>query len=85
MRVARSDLNPDLKTGGRTDDGIRNRARNLLIVSEIALSLILLVCAGLLLQSFETFAKRQPWLRSRANARSPAFVAVREILERAGG
>jgi putative ABC transport system permease protein len=49
----RSDLNSELKDGGR--DGMRetrNRLRSLFIVSEIALSLMLLVAAGLLLKSF---------------------------------
>jgi putative ABC transport system permease protein len=60
LRAARSDLNLELKTGGRTNDSIRNRARNLLIVIEIALSLILLVCAGLLIQSFERLQSVNP-------------------------
>ncbi len=60
LRAARSDLNLELKTGGRTDDSIRNRARNLLIIAEIALSLILLVCAGLLIQSFERLQSVNP-------------------------
>jgi putative ABC transport system permease protein len=53
IQNSRSDLNSELKEGGR--DGIketRNRVRSLFIVSEIALSLMLLVAAGLLLKSF---------------------------------
>jgi putative ABC transport system permease protein len=48
------DLNEALKEGGRssTQGGGRNRVRSALIVSEVALSLVLLVCAGLLGQSF---------------------------------
>jgi putative ABC transport system permease protein len=60
LRAARRDLNLELKTGGRVDDNIRNRARNLLIIAEIALSLVLLVCAGLLIQSFEHLQKVNP-------------------------
>ncbi|HEX6729430.1 MAG TPA: FtsX-like permease family protein, partial [Pyrinomonadaceae bacterium] len=46
-------LNSELKEGGRDAMGeTRNRVRSLLIVSEIALSLMLLVAAGLLLKSF---------------------------------
>jgi putative ABC transport system permease protein len=54
LRAAKSDLNAGLKAGGRIDSGdtIRNRARNLFIVAEIALSLVLLVCASLLIKSF---------------------------------
>jgi putative ABC transport system permease protein len=53
IQNTRSDLNLELKEGGR--DGkteTRSRVRNLFIVSEIALSLMLLVAAGLLLRSF---------------------------------
>src|SRR6185503_9111352 len=53
IQHSRSDLNSELKDGGR--DGAsesRNRVRSLFIVSEIALSLMLLVAAGLLLKSF---------------------------------
>jgi putative ABC transport system permease protein len=53
IQNTRSDLNSELKEGGR--DGTsetRNRVRSLLIVSEIALSLMLLVAAGLLLKSY---------------------------------
>jgi putative ABC transport system permease protein len=53
IQNSRSDLNAELKEGGR--DGMRetrNRVRSVFIVSEIALSLMLLVAAGLLLKSF---------------------------------
>ena len=53
IQNSRSDLNTELKEGGR--DGMRetrNRVRSVFIVSEIALSLMLLVAAGLLLKSF---------------------------------
>jgi len=53
IQNTRSDLNSELKEGGR--DGKtenRNRVRSLFIVSEIALSVMLLVVAGLLLISF---------------------------------
>lgn len=53
IQYTRSNLNSDLKEGGR--DGLgetRNRVRSVFIVSEIALSLMLLVAAGLLLKSF---------------------------------
>ena len=52
------DLNTTLKAGGRssqTDGGLslgRNRLRGLLVVSELALSLMLLIAAGLLIRSF---------------------------------
>ena len=57
-RALRVDLNTSLKSGGRSgqsDSGLRlarHRLRGLLVVSELALSLMLLVGAGLLIRSF---------------------------------
>ncbi len=53
LQVSRPDLNEGLKEGLRTGaSGHRNRLRSLLMVSEIALSFMLLVGAGLLIKSF---------------------------------
>src|SRR5687767_11218440 len=53
IQYTRTDLNSELKDGGRDATGeARNRVRSVFIVSEIALSLMLLVAAGLLLKSF---------------------------------
>ena len=52
MRAGRTDLNDALKEGGRTDAGTPGiRTRRLLIVCEVALSLVLLMGAGVMLRS----------------------------------
>ncbi len=58
IRAIRVDLNNSLKSGGRNTQGdggfgtSRRRLRSLLVVSEVAFSLMLLVGAGLLIRSF---------------------------------
>ncbi|HJQ32689.1 MAG TPA: ABC transporter permease [Pyrinomonadaceae bacterium] len=52
LQVSSPDLNETLKAGGRSGDGGRGgRLRSALIVSEVALSLVLLAGAGLLVKS----------------------------------
>jgi putative ABC transport system permease protein len=53
LQASRPDLNETLKDGGRTGTGTgHHRLRNLLVVAEVALSLMLLVGAGLMMRSF---------------------------------
>jgi putative ABC transport system permease protein len=56
------DLNASLKKSGRgTSDGVhRQRARNVLVVSEVALAMVLLAGAGLLINSFARLARVDP-------------------------
>jgi len=52
IRAGRADLNDALKDGGRSDAGTSGiRTRRLLIVCEVALSLVLLMGAGVMLRS----------------------------------
>jgi predicted permease len=52
-QLSRSDLNENLKEGGRsaTEGGARRHTRSLLVACEVALSLVLLVGAGLMLRT----------------------------------
>jgi putative ABC transport system permease protein len=54
LQVSKSKLNETLKEGGRSgsEGGSRRRVRSALVVAEVALSLLLLVGAGLLVKSF---------------------------------
>jgi predicted permease len=51
VRAGRSDLNDALKEGGRSDGAIGVGTRRLLIVCEVALSVVLLMGAGVMIQS----------------------------------
>ena len=58
LRAGRVDLNASMKAGGRNSQGDggfgsrRRRLRSLLVVAEVAISLMLLIGAGLLVRSF---------------------------------
>ena len=52
LRASRVDLNEVLKEGARGSSGGRRRGRNLLLVAEVALSMVLLVGAGLMMRGF---------------------------------
>jgi predicted permease len=66
LQAARFNLNRSLREGGRagTTAAPRQRLRNILVVAEVALSLLLLVGAGLLVQSFLRLEKSNSGFRT---------------------
>jgi putative ABC transport system permease protein len=65
LQTSRPDLQSTLKEGGRTSSGgLRSRVRGALVVTEIALALVLLVGAGLMLQSLKRLLQVDPGFRT---------------------
>jgi predicted permease len=65
LKAARVDLNTSLRAGGRNTQGeggfgSRRRLRSLLVVSEVAVSIVLLIGAGLLVRSFVQLQRIAP-------------------------
>jgi putative ABC transport system permease protein len=61
LQASKLDVSSSLKEGGRTGDGPRRTsARSLLLIGEVALSLMLLVGAGLLIKSFIRLQEIRP-------------------------
>ncbi|MGB8340323.1 MAG: ABC transporter permease [Chthoniobacterales bacterium] len=60
LQSSRSGLSEKLKEGDRGSTAGHARLRNGLIVSEVALALMLLIAAGLLIESFAQLARVQP-------------------------
>ncbi|HKA22284.1 MAG TPA: ABC transporter permease [Blastocatellia bacterium] len=61
LQSSKPDLNESLKEGGKGSPGMRsNRTHSFLVISEMALALILLIGAGLLVQSFRLLQDVNP-------------------------
>jgi predicted permease len=66
VKASKVNLNEELKSGGRSgNDGTgRNRVRSALVVTEIAISLVLLLSASLLIKSFSRLQEALPGFES---------------------
>ena len=62
LQASKTDLSVSLKDGGRSGSAgaARNRMRAALVVAEVALSLVVLVCAGLLVKSLRQLLTTDP-------------------------
>ena len=65
LRASRPNLTEGLKEGDRGSSGGRQRLRAVLVVCEVALTLTLLVGAGLLVQSFRRVLEVDPGFKAR--------------------
>ncbi|MGD2217049.1 MAG: ABC transporter permease [Gemmatimonadales bacterium] len=76
IRASRDDLWADLKSGVRTTDAGGTRFRSGLVVAQVAVSVVLLVGAGLLIRSFDRVTGIDPGFETRnlltAEIRLPA-------------
>ncbi|MEW6127999.1 MAG: ABC transporter permease [Acidobacteriota bacterium] len=65
LAASKPDLNQVLKEGGRGITGGRHRLRKTLVVAELALALVLLIGAGLLMNSFAKLQAVDPGFNTR--------------------
>jgi predicted permease len=59
----RTDVNTTLKEGGRSGGARHHRLQGVLVVSELALAMVLLVCSGLTLRTLAALGKVDPGFR----------------------
>jgi putative ABC transport system permease protein len=79
LHASAIDPNRDLKEGGRTAGGQsvrQNRSRAALVVLEVALSVVLLVGAGLLIRSFSTMLRQEPGLDPKGLTAGQIWIPV---------
>ena len=60
FRASRVDLNSVLKEGGRTSNTTNHRARDMFVIIQVALSLVLLIGAGLLIRTYQQIQNANP-------------------------
>ena len=66
LQVSKLDLNETLKEGARGASSSlrRNRARSLFVVAQVAFALVLLICAALMLRSFQRLQNVDPGFKA---------------------
>lgn len=66
VKYARGQVNAELREGGRSQSQGRERhkARNVLVVVQVALALVLLICSGLMIRSFRALEHVNPGFTS---------------------
>jgi len=76
LQFSKPDLHSCLKDAGKTmtDGGARRRLRGLLILSEVAMAMVLLIGAGLLLRSFDRLIKIDPGFASEKVVALQVFI-----------
>ena len=80
LQASKLDVTSALKEGGRSGEGHRRTsARSLLLIGEVALSLMLLVGAGLLIKSFLRLQEIRPGFNAAQCSHRQPGVARREI------
>jgi putative ABC transport system permease protein len=99
LQVSKSRLNESLKEESfKSSSGRSGRIRNLLVASEVAISLVLLIGAGLMIRSFIRLQKVDPGFnpenvltaevnlpQSKYSDDNKAIAFYQQLLERAGG
>jgi predicted permease len=65
LRTARPDVAGTLKEGGRGSSGTRHRTQNVFVVIEMALSLVLLIGAGLMIRTLAALGNVDPGFNPR--------------------
>jgi len=64
FQASRADVNDALKEGGRGSTGGRGALRNVFVVAEVSLALVLLIGAGLMIRSFIRLNRVEPGFES---------------------
>jgi predicted permease len=65
LRVSRPELREALKEGGRGLSGTKQRSREILVIAEMAMALVLLIAAGLMIRSLSALWQVNPGFDAR--------------------